>query len=176
MKIQLSYSFFLLLFFVSCVGSIDEPIISIQEGLRPVYTDPTTAREINNLPPRSIQQLGKIYYKDQHIFVIEVGEGIHIIDNSDPMNPNFINFIQVIGSKDIAIKGNYLYTDNLTDLVVLDISDLRNTKLVKRVPELYAQIDPFPAGYQGPFECVNQELVAVIRWEMATLNDPKCFR
>ncbi|MFK7934319.1 MAG: hypothetical protein AB8G22_12475 [Saprospiraceae bacterium] len=170
-----SYFLLLLLFVISsCQDQVD--IEQMIEGLTPIYVDPATAKEIKNLPIQPIQQLGKIYYKDPYIFVSEIGKGIHVLDNTDPTDPTKITFIQVIGNQDLAIKNNFLYADNLTDLVVLDISDLMQVKVVNRVADLYDKTADFPANYQGTFECVNPELGVVVGWESAMLDNPRCFR
>jgi hypothetical protein len=85
--------------------------------------------------PKEILATGKIYTKDQYLFVSEPRAGIHIIDNTNPAAPQKIAFLKVLGNMDIAVKGNMLYADSYTDLTVFDISDPRHITLVKRVPE-----------------------------------------
>lgn len=169
------------LLFLLCMAGCFDPIIEEPigevEGLKPIYSDVETVDEIISLPPQLIQQLGKIYYKDQFMFVSEVGKGIHIIDNSDPTHPTKVSFIQVKGSRDIAIKGNILYTDNITDLVALDISNFNDIKEVKRIKGLYSAEDfQYPESYEGYFECFDPTKGVVINWEPATLNNPECWR
>ncbi len=158
----------------SCVETEGDSFVQ-QEGLRPVYAAGTEWRTIETLPSREIQELGKIYYKDGLLFVNERNAGIHILDNNTPTAPIFLKFISIPGSKDIAIKGDYLYTDNVTDLVVLDISDFDNIQEVNRIENIYPQTNQeFPEFYSGFFECVNPELGTVIGWELAILNTPQC--
>jgi len=76
--------------------------------------------------PSAIETMGKIYIKDQYLFVNEKFEGIHIFDNSDPANPVNLSFIKIPGNVDLTIKGNYLYADSYIDLVVFDISNISN--------------------------------------------------
>lgn len=145
------------------------------EGLRPVYSQ--NWKDIQSLDPRPVGHLGKIYYKDSTIYVAESGWGIHVIDNSDPYHPVRIKFLQVPGCKDIAIKGNILYADNVTDLVAIDISDLDNIALLKRVEGLYPEVDQnSPESYEGFFECVDPGKGAVVGWETAILDNPQCFQ
>ena len=66
--------------------------------------------------PRTIQTTGKIYVKDNYIFVSDPNEGIHIIDNSHPAAPENIAFLKVMGNVDMAIKGNILYADSYSNL------------------------------------------------------------
>ena len=74
--------------------------------------------------PRTLTHPGKIYMKDNFIFISEAGEGVHIIDNSDKTNPVFKAFVEVPGSFDMAVLGSILYTDSYTDLVAFDIADV----------------------------------------------------
>ena len=146
-------------------------------GMRPIYLIGEPWDAITVQEPQPIKNLGKIYYKDNHIFVNEVNKGIHVIDNTDPYNPNPIKFIKIWGSKDIAIQGNILYADNITDLVAVDISDLDNIEVTKRVTELYGlEQSSYPENYQGYFECVDATKGTVIGWEEADLMTPECFR
>ncbi|MDR6568974.1 LVIVD repeat-containing protein [Chitinophaga ginsengisegetis] len=90
---------------------------------------------IKSEAPKEISHTGKIYVKDQYIFVNEPYAGIHVIDNSNPSSPQKVSFLNVMGNVDIAIKGNFLYADSYTDLIVFNISDPRNIAFVKRIPE-----------------------------------------
>lgn len=175
----------LLLLFVSCClfhsCSSDEglqPDFPNQTiGLKPIYFDGDNWQTITTQNPRPLQNLGKFYYKDQMIYVSEKGQGIHIIDNTDPSNPQKIKFIQIPGAMDIAIKGNILYADNYRDLVALDISDLENIEVTKRIPNLYpAHESLYPSDYNGYFECVDPDKGLVIGWEQTELDNPKCRR
>ena len=182
MKTKLLFLFLTILCIYSCepIEISDRTVEGEVEGVRPIYA----ATNINNwdvitpLPAQPIQNLGKIYYKDNFIFVNERFRGIHIIDNNDPTNPIPVQFIEVLGNEDIAIKGNFLYADNMTDLVVLNISNLDNIQEVNRVKGLYPDVsaNPFPEGFSGFFECVDESLGTVIGWEEATLLNPNCFR
>lgn len=167
----------LLLSFSSCLTETDISERIVEEGLKPIYAESETWKTVRTLEAQPIKKLGKIYYKDQLIYVSESLKGIHIIDNSDPTNPVKIKFIEIIGNRDIAIKGNILYADNVTDLVTLDISDLDNIRTLGRVENIYPQsAQTHPEGYTGSFECVDTERGIVIGWEEATLTSPDCRR
>jgi len=149
--------------------------VGIVEGLRPIYSQDW--QDIQSLDARPVDKLGKIYYKDSTIYVIESGWGIHVIDNTDPYQPVRIKFLQVPGCKDVAIRGNIMYADNVTDLVALDISNLDDVKLLKRVEDLYPEVDQLaPEAYEGYFECVDPSKGAVVGWETATLDNPQCWQ
>ncbi len=146
------------------------------EGMRPFYFDGDEWKSFSVSGPEPVQQLGKIYYKDSHIFVIEKNKGIHIIDNTNPANPTAIRFINLKSCRDVAIKGNILYADNNTDLLSIDISDFDNIQLVNRLPDLYPKPLNYPENYSGYFECVNPARGEVGGWEVATLTRPECRR
>lgn len=170
----------LIFIFFSCVQ--DPPVIEAVEtadGLRPIYAETDDWDDIKTTTARSINRLGKIYYKDQMIYVNEYLKGIHIIDNSDPTNPVPIKFIEIIGNKDIAIKGDILYADNMSDLVTLDISNLDDIQVKGRVKNIYPEVGqthPDTESYIGYFECVDGSKGWVIGWEDAILNQPKCWQ
>lgn len=90
---------------------------------------------IKSEAPKEIGFTGKIYVKDQYIFVNDPYAGIHVIDNSNPASPQKVSFLNVMGNMDIAIKGNFLYADSYNDLIVFNVSDPRNITFVKRIPE-----------------------------------------
>ncbi len=179
MKLLLPFFLFsILLVFSSCDALTEtEPEIPEQvEGLRPVYFEGNPT-EINFMPPQSISRLGKIYYKAPYIFMNDVLKGIHILDNTDPANPQKIGFINIPGNRDISIKGNYMYVDNYKDLVCLDISDYNNLREVSRVEGLYdADYSIFPDNYTGYFECVDPNKGNIVSWETGILIQPECWR
>ncbi len=171
-----SFFAFLLLAFSACeVDTVDED--RQIPGLKPVYYSGDDWFEVRVEEPHSLRNLGKIYYYNKHIFVSELLQGVHIINNNDPNNPVPLKFLKIIGAKDMAVKGDFLYVDNLTDMVVLDIRDLENIKVVNRVENIYPQEElGSPEGYSGYFECVDATKGVVVDWEEATLTDPKCFK
>ncbi|MCM8570918.1 hypothetical protein NE848_16090 [Gramella jeungdoensis] len=101
------------------------------------------------LEPRNIAESGKIYAWKDYIFVNDKNEGVHIIDNTDPFNPENIKFLKIPRNMDIAVKDEKLYADNGMDLVVFDISDMNNIKELARVK------DVFPNYYTSAPEGVN---------------------
>ena len=108
---------------------------------------------------------------------MESSWGVHVIDNTDPYSPQRIRFLQIPGCRDVAIRGNLLYADNVTDLVVIDISDLNDIALLNRVEGLYPEVDQqTPEAYEGYFECVDPSKGAVVGWETALLDDPQCWQ
>jgi len=145
-------------------------------GMRPTYAEDDSWKAFSVTGPEAVKSLGKIYYKDQHIYVIERSRGIHIINNENPANPQHIKFINLQGCSDVAIKGNILYADNFKDLVSIDIADFDNIQLVNRLENLYPVLLDYPDGYSGFFECVDPSKGDVLTWTLDTLSFPKCNR
>ena len=148
------------------------------DGYKPVYVPESEAKIIKLLDPREVTTQGKIYIKDQYIYVGDINLGVHIIDNSDPRNPVKVAFLQIYGNHDIAIKGNTLYADNLEDLVAIDISSPNNPEVKKRVENVYElpnQSFPENLPYHTWFECADSNKGYVIGWIPAELDNPDCW-
>lgn len=98
--------------------------------------------------PKPIVNSGKIYIKDQFLFVNEKNQGFHIFNNSNPENPINIGFLKVLGSSDIAIKGDILYVNNATDLIAIQ-PDFENStfEITKRITNTFPQLFS-PDGFQ----------------------------
>ncbi len=93
--------------------------------------------QVKSEPSRALVHPGKMYVKDNYLFVNEVKEGIHIIDNSIPSSPKFVAFIKIPGNGDIAVRDQILYADSFSDLVALNISDPLNAVEVSRVKNIF---------------------------------------
>lgn len=96
----------------------------------PVYASKAQVlASINGIASQPIEHAGKLYIKDNFIYLNEVNKGIHIIDNSNPSLPVQIAFLSIPGNLDIAIKNNILYADMYDDLLALDITDPHHAKI-----------------------------------------------
>jgi hypothetical protein len=113
---------------------------------------------------------GKIYYKDNYIFIIEELKGIHVFDNIDPSAPVKKSFIKVPGVVDMAISGNTLYADSFVDLIVLDVQDIADIHEVGRVLDILPYTVP-PTGNEFPKAYVDQEKGLVVSWELKTIRE-----
>ena len=143
------------------------------EGYTPLYAqqDKTLIRFTN---PRPLVHPGKLYVVSNYLLINERYEGIHVFDNTDPSAPVALGFLQMTGNTDIAVKGNVLYGDHLTDLVALDIQDMNNINELSRFKGYWNQ--NIPPGEGRYFECIDHSNGVVIGWELAILHNPKCFR
>ena len=104
----------------------------------PVYkTTQEVRNDIKSRPAQAVERPGKIYIKGQYIFLNDIDKGIHVIDNSNPSQPQQIAFIDIPGNMDLAVKGDILYADLYTDLVAIDISNPRNVVLKKVIESVF---------------------------------------
>jgi hypothetical protein len=89
------------------------------------------------LPAQPIESPGKIYVKDHLLLINDINRGVHIVDNSNPAAPQPLSFLKVLGSRDIAVFGHYLYVDSFVDFLVIDMNDPHAPKLLQRVEDLF---------------------------------------
>lgn len=113
---------------------------------------------------------GKIYFKDGYLFVNEYGKGIHVIDNSDPSDPEKIAFYEILGNVDMAIKGNILFADSYIDLVAIDISDINNPEEVGRLTNIFPEVVP-EGDIWLPYAMVDKSKGVIIDWEVETITE-----
>jgi hypothetical protein len=143
----------------------------------PVYASRQVVNSIGVEAVKPTVHAGKIYAYNNYLFQVEQNEGIHIIDNSNPQQAHKIAFLKVPMSSEIAIKSGYLYTNNLNDMVVFDLSNVSSPQLVKRVADAFPVIDQsFPPAAHGYFECADPSKGIVIGWEKKIVSEPKCRR
>ena len=143
----------------------------------PVYSTKTEAQQIAQSGPQLIVNGGKIATFANYVFQVEEGKGIHIIDYSNTAAPIKRSFIKIPQCHELTVKGNYIYTNNLSDLVVLDIQNINAVKLTSRItnafPDLAIQYPPAAGAY---FVCAEPAKGEVIAWELKKVNNPKCKR
>jgi hypothetical protein len=122
-----------------CTDYEEVPVFS------PIYLSYAELRtQVKAVDPVEIGTTGKIYVKDSYIYVNELYEGIHVIDNTDPSSPQMIAFIPIPGNVDMAIKGTTLYTDSYVDLLAIDIVDPVNAVEVARIEDAFPYETPSP--------------------------------
>jgi hypothetical protein len=98
-------------------------------------------KSVKLLAPQLIEKPGKIYVKDNLLFIGEMHRGVHVFDNTNPRNPENIGFIQIDGSVDIAIKGDVLYADNAVDLISIKLkSNLTSIEVVNRIRNVFPEL------------------------------------
>lgn len=129
-------------------------------GMRSSYEPITQSRKdfeksISLLGERPVINSGKIYVKDDLIYLNELGEGFHIIDNSDPTKPNPVAFLKIPLATDLAIRNNILYVHHAVDLVAFTYSLNSNSLNISHrernvFPELRSPEGLEPSFYNVP--------------------------
>ncbi len=120
------------------------------------------------IAPKPIDESGKIYAYKNYIFVNDKYQGIHVIDNSNPVSPSKIAFIKIPGNVDISIKDDYLYADSIMDLIVLDISDIQNIKEVQRMENVLRNYVVFAQADFHEYGEIDYEKDIIVGWKTTT--------
>ena len=140
-------------------------------GYAPVYLSYTDLRTAVKTEENSdLKNPGKIYFKDNFIFIVEELKGIHVYDNSNPSSPVQKKFINVPGVVDISMSGFYMYADSYIDIVVLDLSDINNITEAGRVNDVLPYTIPaHKTDY--PVTNIDQTKGVVIGWELKKIKE-----
>lgn len=99
----------------------------------PVLVDRSVLDSISYSAPIKMANTGRIYKYGDLIFVNEISEGFHVINNSNPKNPEKLGFLKVFGSHDMVINGNFIYCDNSTDLIAIPLSSYNKPTITHRI-------------------------------------------
>jgi len=159
----------------ACWRNYPPPPNAGTDTYRPVYASYADVRTIQTLNPQPIRNAGKIYVKDNYLFINDVGTGIHVVDNRDPVNPVKLAFLSIPGNHELAVKDSTLYADNVLDLVAFNIGNPRNVRLVRRVENAF-DYPAFPPLTNVRFECADRDRGVVVRWEKTLVQNPSCYR
>lgn len=104
----------------------------------PVYMDYQTLRNsVAQGGRRNFGDVGRLYLYGDYLFLNERNIGIHVIDNSNPFDPQKISFIAIPGNTEISIRSNNLYANSYVDLVTLSIGDIENIQETTRVRDIF---------------------------------------
>jgi hypothetical protein len=154
-------------FFTSC----EDTTYREYEGNAPVYITYDELRNPVSVTNESaLEDPGKIYFKDNYIFIIEELKGIHVFDNTNPSSPVKMKFVKIPGIVDMAISGNALYADSFVDMVVIDVQDINNIKEIGRLKDILPYTVP-PTGNNLPTGYIDQEKGLVTGWEQRTIRE-----
>lgn len=154
-------------------------------GLKPIYGSidelSTLIKTSENEPLKTV---GKIYVYQNKLLINEVGEGVHIFDNTDPTNPVNEKFIHIPGNVDIAIKDNYMYADMGIGLVTINIANLDNVEVTHFDKEYVSEQDNSvpPAAVISQliservyYECPDKSKGFILKWEQEEMPKPECY-
>ena len=113
---------------------------------------------------------GKICLYGDYLFINEVTEGIHVINNSNPAAPVSVAFIELVGNIDITIANNILYADSYIDLVLFDISNPAQPVECGRAENVFSNVLP-STGNDYPIRNIDWNKGVVVGWEVKTITE-----
>lgn len=167
---KLAFLFCIGLLFAACEndsnsGAVDykvnEPVFMSSELFRNSVNVTNDARELNGI--------GKICFYNGYLYISDSGKGIHIIDNTNPSNPQNVGYIELIGNYDITVRDDLLYADALIDLVWFDVSNPSNPVLKGRLENAFPEVLP-PVENEYGYDyglCYNsKENEIVVGWNV----------
>ncbi len=132
----------------------------------PVYMSLGEFRgSVKTTTPQQLVNPGKIYFKNNLLFINETGAGIHVVDNSNPAAPQIIAFIKIPGNYDMAIRGNILFADSFIDLVAIDISSPQSPVVIDRIENAFPNVLP-PVDISLPTTEIDFTKGVVVGWKV----------
>ncbi len=156
-----SFQLTILLAALTIMGCSDfgEVTVTYTKGTA-IYGDLEAMRQTPILAPaRDIIDAGKIYLGGDLLLIGEEGEGIHVVDNSNPENPTPQAFIQIPGNREYYVEGSMLYAESLYDMLRIDISNPLQPVVVSRVENAFSN------------EFTNGRGEALIGFELAEVTE-----
>ncbi len=174
MKTFIRTSITLLVLAASMSGCKDKTVERITyEANVPVYMSFTDFRSSFTISePTEISTPGKIYFKDDYLFVNEVGKGLHVINNANPANPQKIGFYKILGNVDMAIRGNILFADSFIDLVAIDITNIKKPVEISRIRNIFPEVVP-EGDKWFPYALVDKSRGVITGWEVKTVTEER---
>jgi hypothetical protein len=105
----------------------EPPLPPVQE-FTPVLLDRIAfENSVQIQPVQNIATSGKIYIKDNLMFVNDLNKGFHVYNYTNPNTPVKLGFIKILGATDLAIRDNTIYINQAVDLVTLNYNSANNT-------------------------------------------------
>lgn len=118
---------------------------------------------------RELNKPGKIYFKDNYMYINEYQAGIHVVDLSDPEDPRIIAFVEIPGNVDISIRNDILYAESYVDLVLIDVSDPSQPGFIKRIEDMFEYVIP-PYDYDYPLDEIDEEKGVITGYEIKKIT------
>ncbi|MEL6805112.1 MAG: hypothetical protein AAFO91_15175, partial [Bacteroidota bacterium] len=121
----------------SCLEEDCEAVVSFI-GYEPVLIYPEDFRvDIQPEISRGVCNPSGFYYYENYLLVIDRNEGLHIVNNQDPTNPDFVAFLPIKGAVGLAVYNDILYVNNVTDLVTFDLSTPEAPDMLERIEDVF---------------------------------------
>ena len=117
---------------------------------------------VKTLPSQDIVKSGKIYIKDNLMFVNDLNRGFQVYNYSNPQSPTKIGFIQILGATDLSIRANVIYINQAVDLVTLIYNPMSNSIVVNHRNKY---VFPQKNSPNGTIPTVNENQI-VVDWKL----------
>jgi hypothetical protein len=160
-----------MLLLMACGKNNEDKVV---EGYKPIYADGADLKKVTVASSAALENPGRVYVYGDYLLINDQSKGVHIYDNSNPASPIEVSFVGIPGNLDFSVSNGMLYADNITDMVIVDISSPANPNYVNRLEDVFP-LQQFPDEF-GAFECVDPAKGVVVGWEKATLTNPACFK
>jgi len=161
---------FLITILAIVINSCEDKRLQTYTANVPVYMNYDELRSSFNVTTEEeLVKPGKIYFKDQYMYINEYQKGIHVVDLSDPSSPTKKAFINIPGNVDMAIKDNMLFADSYIDLVLIDISNPEQPSEVKRIEEMFEYVIP-TYDWEYPLDEIDEEKGVITRFELKEIT------
>lgn len=163
-----------ILFFIIALsfGACNKEKNKTVQGLKPIYATESELSTVEISEKQALRNPGRIYTYNHLLLVNEQSKGIHIYDNTNIESPIELSFISILGNMDFSVKNNLIYADNVTDLIIIDISNPNQPTYKSRIKNVFP-VQQFPSE-SCYFECVDATKGIVVGWEKTTLTNPTC--
>lgn len=142
-------------------------------GKFPIYATSASQLTITNLGMQRIREKGMDTLRADTLWRMEYLRGVHVLDMKDSMNTEYVTFIQVPSISHFELDGNDMIAASWRDIVLIDISDVKNVQVKNRELDV---IEPprYPPNYLGYFQCLDDNGDVLIGWKDTLLFDVRC--
>ncbi len=131
----------------NCKGDLSVKDDTIYSAYKPVLMEKSRiTTDLFMMKPRSKAHIVKTAVMGNYLLSVEFGLGFHIHDLSDKMNPLEKGFFQLPGCIDLEVNNNTIYANNLNDLLVIDMTDIADPRVINRQEKVFDMVIKAPDG------------------------------
>ncbi len=166
----------ILVLFSSCLTDPHDEIETVM-GYAPLYWNPELGSNVSEAPRTYDELTNFVVYKNL-ILMVEFGDGIHVVDNSNPSNPVDLTFLNVLGTVGLVVKDDFVIIATSNQLISINITDLNNATIssITTTSQEEVSITILPPDDLRDFECIDPSKGILTGWERKLLTNPKCWR